>query len=197
MVRVLEIARFIKTLGLPKFQAFLLYQMIGVSQLQFVAQLRSPPKALRRYEISAARAVIGGPGLWAPMELFYYLKATFHLPVAIQAFDTLCESVMLKVRLSMDTVWKQSICTLQEASRHDDACMDHPLKAWLQGCAVFNLRTICQRRATCELWSAYNMEVTSKTKTNACQLQRVIHQHLFLTMHPYDSIKELSKKFSR
>ena len=45
MVRVLEVARFIKTLGLPKFQAFLLYQMIGVSQLQFVAQLRSPPRA--------------------------------------------------------------------------------------------------------------------------------------------------------
>ena len=104
------------------------------------------------------------------MELFYNLKSTFKFPVAIQAFDTLCESVMLKVALSMEEVWKQNIRTLQNASRVDEACISHPLKDWLQGCAVFNLRSICQKRATYGLRTTWKLLRRGRKMDASCSV---------------------------
>jgi hypothetical protein len=194
MANILEQARFIKSLGLPKLQAFLLYHMIGVSQLQFVAQLRSPPRSLRRYELSAARAVIGGPGLWAPLDLFHNLQSKCKFPVALKAFDTLCASVMWKTGLSMEASWKHGIEILEQGAKHDDAYLIHPFEGWLQGCAVVKLREVCTNIQLSDVRAYVNEDLK---KQSQMELQTAIYKHLLPIMHPFDLIRALSKKFTR
>lgn len=170
--------------------------MISVSQLQFVAQLRSPPRSLRRVKLSATRAVIGGPGLWASMDLFHNLQSNCYFPVAVKAFDTLCTSIILKTGLTMEASWRQGVKVLEEAAMEDDACLSHPLKQWLQGCAVYKLKEICTSRHRHNLDKIVDLKATMDKEKNA-NIQAVIYKHLLPIMHPFDLVKELGKKFQR
>ena len=99
MRKVLEASSFIKALGMPKIYSLRLMHMFGYSQLQFVAQLRSPCRALRRIELQTIRDIIGGPGLWASCDLFFHLRANDVFAVDLKAFDTLCLATLLKTAM--------------------------------------------------------------------------------------------------
>ena len=63
---ILHIACIIKDLKLPPSRAMMLYQMLGVSKMQHVAQLRPQPSDILSWELSAQRMVVSGPGSWTP-----------------------------------------------------------------------------------------------------------------------------------
>lgn len=81
--KICHTSKFIKGLGLPRFFVFSLFQMFGVSQLQFVAQLRVPSKTINGVDVRVVRDLIGGPGLWAPCCLFRNFKSA-GFPIEIQ-----------------------------------------------------------------------------------------------------------------
>jgi exonuclease III len=191
MTRVLDIAHFIKSLGLPKLHSLMLYNMVGVSQLRFVAQLRVPPRALRRFEISAARAVIGGPGLWAPMDLFYNLRSKCAFPIAVPAFDTVCATALLTTAINMKNSWQWSIQVLRDSSMEDDACPLHPMSDWLQGCAAFSLRDVHNTKCDLALSAVPSLSSTSM------HFQKGLYAELLARMHPIDLTEILTKKFSK
>lgn len=196
MPKVLETARFIKSLGLPKFHAFLLYQMLGTSQLLFVAQLRRPPRGLRRIELGAARAIIGGPGLWAPMRFFHHIQSQCKFPVAFPAFDTLCRATMIRTGLCTSPGWRANLRTLEANALELESNLVHPFAKWMEGCAVFMLREAC---------SGFNLQEFRAAATGGigidvledCHLQRRVYQYLLPRTHPFDLHEGLSCKLSR
>ena len=149
---------------------------------------------MRRYEVSSARAVIGGPGLWAPLDLFHNLHTQCKFPVALKAFDTLCASVLWKKGVLMEASWKHGIETLEQGARHDDASFIHPFKGWLEGCAVVKLREICTDIRFRDVRASINKDMGEQRHM---ELQPVIYKHLLPIMHPFSLIQALSKKFTR
>ena len=133
-----------------KATGFLLYQMMSVSQLQFV-------------EFTSARIVIGGPGLWASMHLFEDIQTHCHFPVAVKAFDTSFTSALLKTGLSLQESWQQGIKVI---TKDDDAQFTHPNKQWLQGCGVYKLREVCTSTKQCDLDMIMNLKTTMKKEKN-------------------------------
>ena len=62
--KICQTCKFIRGLDLSRFFASSLFQMLGVSQVQFVGQLRVPPETIHGVGVRVARDLIGGPGLW-------------------------------------------------------------------------------------------------------------------------------------
>ena len=68
---IYSVIRRIKVLNMLKFHAISVFRMFAVSQIQFVAQLRSQPKILRSIDKDSIVGVIGGPGLWVECLVFF------------------------------------------------------------------------------------------------------------------------------
>eukprot|EP00959_Pyramimonas_sp_CCMP1952_P171883 3591608-Pyramimonas_sp.AAC.1 len=54
---------------------------VGHCEGVLLAQLRTPPRTIRRVELSVAMSIIGGPGIWAPINLFHHLREALGLPI--------------------------------------------------------------------------------------------------------------------
>ena len=140
MKRLVETSSFVKGLGQPKLFAFALFQMFGYSQVQFVAQLRPPCRALRRIELQIIRDLIGGPGLWAPAELFYHLAANKLFPKDLKACDVLCRAAMLKTMLRSLPDWEDDYIELIISERGLYDALSFPNQQWWENLAVVNLK---------------------------------------------------------
>eukprot|EP00959_Pyramimonas_sp_CCMP1952_P090785 1900566-Pyramimonas_sp.AAC.1 len=81
-----------------------------------LAQLRTPPQIIRRVELSVARSIIGGPGLWAPVNLFYHLREALGFPISLMAVDAICMSVMTKTSLVFSSEWQRDVDVLMAAA---------------------------------------------------------------------------------
>ena len=68
---ILKVAQLIKDLKLPALHSMLLFQMLGISKVQHVAQLRAPPSDIHKWELQAQRLVLSGPGSWPPANFFF------------------------------------------------------------------------------------------------------------------------------
>ena len=76
------------------------------------------------------RDLIGGPGLWAPAELFYYLRANNLSPKDLKAYDVLCRVAMLKTSLHALPDWEGNYkeLTISERGLHD--AFSFPNQQW-------------------------------------------------------------------
>ena len=83
---ILEVAQAIHNLGLSKFQAILLFQILGVSKLMFISQLREPRQSLKALENNVLSLVIGGPGAWRPVNFIHHLKEACSFPISMKHF---------------------------------------------------------------------------------------------------------------
>ena len=72
---------YIKQLGLSMFMSICLYHMLCVSKVQFVAQLRAPPRKLAGVETKALRAILGGPGNRYTKDAVFTLKDESAFPI--------------------------------------------------------------------------------------------------------------------
>ena len=127
---LLETAQMVKNLGLPKFHAMVMYQMFGISKVQFIAQLRCPPKKLHRLERSASRLVIGGPGMWTPTNMLSSLKSHCHFPSDIKDLRTLCQSIMLRSAFCTLDNWNSCFETACETKTDMESGLVHSFPEW-------------------------------------------------------------------
>jgi hypothetical protein len=139
--KVCQLSKFIRELGLPKFFSLYLFQMFGVSQVQFVAQLRVPPKKIGAVDVKIVRDWIGGPGLWAPCNLFRNLKSV-GFPIEIVSLRVAARATL--TRASLTTLKSHRLWTdrLDNSSHFlsDSAYVHHPNEVWRDSCAVLELR---------------------------------------------------------
>ena len=156
--------------------------MLGTSQLQFVAQIKAPRRGLRRVELGAARALIGGPELWASVKVFYNLQTHFRFPVALKAFDVLAQSAMIRTGLHTIPGWRQNLKILEDRASDGESQLVHPFPEWLEQCAVFRLRD-ARRGIDLELFNGPDNMCASPGVDPAWDLQHRIYELLLPTMH--------------
>ena len=173
MKKLMEASTFVKKLGLSKFQAFQVFHIFGYSQIQFAAQLRNPCRALRRVELQNIRDIIGGPGLWAPAEVFYHLKSNRIFPLDLKAYDTLCMATMAKTAIETLSGWEQIYEELSVNSRDDDDGFIFPFQNWWN-----NLGVVCLKRASDQL---ADVDVQGHGRLH---LQSYLYSALLQCMHP-------------
>ena len=59
------------TMMTTQVQAMLLFQMLGVSKMQYVAQLRAPPIDIKKFGLKAQHLFVPGPGSWSPTNFLF------------------------------------------------------------------------------------------------------------------------------
>ena len=193
--KVLEASSYVRGLGKPKFFAFSIFHMFGYSQLQFVAQLRAPSKAMRRVELQTIRDLIGGPGLWAPSELFFHLKACKLFPIDLKAYDTLCQSALLKTALTIEG-WQEAHQGLHFERRGDDDLFSFPFPQWLDTLAVVNLQKVAEGFKQSESAAPLRDRVNSN-EMGCLDLQKRLYEYFLPKMHPLCFKRTLRNKFSK
>ena len=137
--KIRQTSKFIRGLGLPKLFAFSLFQMFGVSQIQFVAQLRVPPKSIDGVDVSVVRDLIGGPGLWAPCCLFRNFKVV-GFPVEIQSLKVVSRATMARSGLVALRSHQALACSLDSSIHCVSSYFIHPNKVWRDTCAVIEIQ---------------------------------------------------------
>ena len=135
---ILAVARMIHQLALSKLHAFLLFQMLGESKIQFVAQLRVPPSSFRNIENKAHRLVVGGP-LWVPKGLLSHLKSDCHFPCDLKNIVVMCRAIMIKTAGSLPH-WPDRLESLRSQCSHDESNLRHPLQVWMDNSSVMCLQ---------------------------------------------------------
>ena len=194
--KILDAATLIKSLGLPKLQGLFLYQMLGASQVQFVAQLRSPPRGMRRFELGAMRSLIGGPGLWASAEMFHNLKEQCGFPVSIQALGTLCRAAMIRTAYCTVPDFQNGLKVIAEGGMCEEASLLHPFKDWLDNCATMKLKEACDQFNVDEfrIWWQISPDMPLR---NMNRFQGKLYSFLLPRWFPFDIICGLEAKFQR
>ncbi len=77
--------------------------------------------------------VIGGPGLWAPLNMFYNLKEADMFPVSFKPFDAVCNAALLRTSIKLYEFWHSGAKMIEEGGlvhpgMWEDSNMLHPLQ---------------------------------------------------------------------
>jgi len=195
MRKMLEASSFIKACGRPKLQSFIMFQMFGYSQLQFVAQLRNPCKRMRQTEIQTVRDLIGGPGLWAPLGTFFHMRSNNMFPKDLKSVDTLCLSTMLRTALQTVDAWQSVAHELDLAARNDDELHQFPYPDWWEHLAVVNFNKALRKLNRCDF--AELRDYDSGKGRPCVSLQSALYKFLLPRMHPFVLKDALRAKFAR
>ena len=182
-----------KGIGKPKLHSFGIFHVFGYSQLQFVAQLRAPCKGLRRVELQTITDFIGGPGLWAPADLFYTLKLNKMFPKDLKAFDTLCRAAMLKTAVQTLPDWRDVYKELNIEQRNPDGNIFFPFKAWWEGLSVVTLKRAVDAFDSRE----FARSLGESTFTLDLDLQKKFYDFSLPQMHPLRFENALRAKLAR
>ena len=135
MSKAVDMSRLIKSLGPPKFHSFVLHQMFGVSQVQFVAQFRTPLDEIGKREVCMIRNLIGGPGLWAECALFHNLTE-LGFPVDIKSIVLVAEAARSRTALKLSSCMHKGIDGINYAVKDIDAFLTRPFPNWKDNCSA-------------------------------------------------------------
>ena len=137
--QLIEMAKTIKLLGLPKKAAFSLYHIFAVSKTQFIAQLRAPPEKVLIMEQGALRSIIGGPHNWISPESLCRISDEFNLPFTVRSFAHTSNAAMIRTALFTAVGWKRSHSEMMAAMQHEESFLLHPLHRWVPKTACFQI----------------------------------------------------------
>jgi len=134
-----NILNLIAKIDQPIFQAILMYHTYAVSVIQYVAQLRKPPKHREQQSRSGIIRIFKGPGLWAPASLFYNLREYFHAPIEIRSLKTLAAAIMARVCISRGSAVADAVNVIGIAKFQPGSVLVSPHLKWIDSCAATTL----------------------------------------------------------
>ena len=130
-----EVAAAIKSLRLSKFQSLLLFQILGLSKLGFVAQLRDAKGPFKDLDTSFRKKIVGGPEGWCPTNFLPNLKEACGFPISLKDVQTLCKATMTRcAHLSVNLDRANSIMNAAQYSPGN--LIAHPFPKWIESCSI-------------------------------------------------------------
>ena len=192
----------IHDLHLPVLHSLLLFQMLGTSKLQHIAQLRPPPADMRTWELKAQRLVCAGPGSWTPRGFFPHLKDSCSFPSEIRDFSTLCAATML--RAGTITIGSEFCDSLRDKIKIDEGNPDaninliHPFRDWLSRSSIMSIPKNFARldiNSTLSLNSRSTILTAVTLSIFPKMLKAFFYKCLLPQFVPFSLVQALAKRF--
>ena len=135
---VAAIGSMIKALGLPKLSAFVLFQILGVSKIMFIAQLREPTQVFLDQMDRVSKLVLGGPWNWQATSMMHHLKESCFFPCSIKNIECLCKAIRIRTAIHTYPRWDESVKALVRICCRDEANIVPFYQEWM-ACSSFKV----------------------------------------------------------
>ena len=191
-----EIVKIVLGLGLPRLHSILMYCVLGVSKVQFVAQLREPKKSFLKDCRRFAVQIMGGPGCWVPENFPHALKEGCFFPISIPQMEALCKAIRTRTSVKSIPGWEGDWRFLHRWGHDDQEYLGHPLQNWVDRSGISVLhRTYSDFDFSDFAFkniNDYNQDVVLK---ELADLQSRMYRYFFPMFNSFDLKKTLRDRF--
>jgi len=132
---IVDLGLLVKSLGLPKLQAFILFNMLAMSKLAFPAQLRKPPSSIVICVRETQKKLCGGGASWSPTNFLHFLNRDGGFPIDLKHADSLCKAVALRTFYSFRAEIANGNSIACSGEGLVDSALVFPFPNWISQCA--------------------------------------------------------------
>ena len=132
---IIKIGLLVKNLGLPKLQAFMLFNMLAMSKLMFPAQLRKPPLSLLCVVRETQKKLCGGGMAWTPSNFVHYMNRDGGFPIDLKHCESLCKAVALRTFYAFKGQIVDANSIARSGKNGYNAHFVFPFPEWISQCA--------------------------------------------------------------
>ena len=194
---ILEVARVIKKLGLPKFHSIMMFNMFGISKVGFLAQLKTPSMKVIKNCKKAEKMILGGPGNWAPKNLQYFLKDQAHFSCQMKDVKSLCKATMLRTMLSTIPEWLDEASNFRNCCESDEANLQHMFPEWVKRSSIMQFKlqgNLFDKNNFLEFCNSDKKQFESLEEVN--MLQKKLYKFILPKDLKFDLSSTLARRFA-
>ena len=136
-----DICNMIRKLGLPFFSRILLYNMLAVSKLSYIAQLRDVPRYVLIEEARCVRQLFSGVHNAMPIDAIFQGENHKILSASPRSILAMNRASLCRVAFG-DNYWRGCARNLREAREHLESFLDFPFPGWFSSTSICALSQV-------------------------------------------------------
>ena len=194
----LKVAHMVRGLGLPNLHSILMFNMLGVSKVAHLAQLKCPDKSVSRVFKKAERMIIGGPYNWLTKNGEYYQKSQSKFPVQLKDVKVLCQASMLRTAWVTLPSWRDLDRTFFLQAQDDNSNLVHAHPDWLKDASLNSLQNIHGSVHRNDYDAFFKLQhANCRDNVSVVIKQHVIYDLLLAKLSPFCLKSCLAKRFAK